>query len=200
MTVTVQTRRNSRWWGLTSYTLSKAEGLQASSSTMAGGPQYTYEVGNADTGGLSFGRDPNNLTNARGTLPNDRTHVLRAMGSISIPRTGLVIAGNFQYLTGLPWAATASLSLPQGVQRILLEPRGSRRLSSQKLLDLRLSKPLHLGERGQVELLLDILNVLNSRAEEGLVDDNSFSQTFGRPNVFVDPRRAKLGVRFILGR
>jgi hypothetical protein len=123
------------------------------------------------------------------------------MGSMSIPRTGLVIAGNFQYLTGLPWAATTSLSLPQGVQRILLEPRGSRRLSSQNLLDLRLSKPLHLGERGQAELLLDLLNVFNSTAEEGLVDDNFFSHTsFGRPNVFVDPRRAMFGVRFILGR
>jgi hypothetical protein len=200
MTVTVQARRNNGFWGLASYTLSKAEGLQASSSTFAGGPQDTYEVGNADTGGLSFGRDPNDLTNARGTLPNDRTHVLRAMGSMSIPRTGLVVAGNFQYLTGLPWAATTSLSLPQGVQRILLEPRGSRRLSSQKLLDLRLAKTLHLGERGQAELLLDLLNVFNSTVEEGLVDDNFFSKTFGRPNVFVDPRRAMLGIRFILGR
>jgi hypothetical protein len=123
------------------------------------------------------------------------------MGSLNMPRAGLVIAGNFQYLTGLPWAATAQISsLPPEGQRVLLEPRGSRRLSSQKLLDLRLSKPIHLGERGQAELLLDVLNVLNSHAEEGLVDDNLFSQNFGRPNVFVDPRRAMLGVRFILGR
>src|SRR5262249_49495242 len=137
--------------------------------------------------------------NAGRTLPNDRTHMVRAMGSISIPRTGLVIGDNFQYLTGLPWAATTALSLPQGVQRILLEPRGSRRLSSQSLLDLRLSKPLHLGEHAQAELLLDVLNVLNSRAEEGLIDDNFFSQNFGRPNVFVDPRRAMLGLRFNFG-
>jgi hypothetical protein len=201
ITVTVQTRGNSHWWGLTSYTLSRAEGLQVSSSTAPGNPQYTYEVGNAGyPAGLSFGRDPNDLTNARGALPNDRTHVLRAMGSLSISRTKLVIAGNFQYLTGLPWAATTSLNLPQGLQRILLEPRGSRRLSSQKLLDLRLSKPLHLGERAQAELLLDVLNVLNSTAEEGLFNDDLFSTNFGRPNLFVDPRRAMFGVRFILGR
>jgi hypothetical protein len=208
MTVTLQTRGNSRWWGLASYTLSKAEGLQVSSSTAPGNPQDTYEVGNAGyPGGLSFGRDPNDLTNARGALPNDRTHVLRAMGSLSIPRTGLVIAGNSQYLTGLPWAATWSLStLKQGVvQGILLEPRGSRRLSSQKLLDLRVSKPLHFGERGQAELLLDVLNVFNSTAEEGLITDNLFNDSqfipnFGRPSVFVDPRRAMFGVRFMLGR
>ena len=35
-----------------------------------------------------------------------------------------------------------TVPLPQGDQRILLEPRGSRRLSSQALLDLRLSRPI----------------------------------------------------------
>src|SRR5262249_7847038 len=128
------------------------------------------------------------------------------MGSMNIPLAGLTIAGNFQYLTGLPWAATAQISslTPEG-QRVLIEPRGSRRLSSQKLLDLRVSKARHLGERGQAELFLDVLNVFNSTAEEGLItdklfDDNRFSPNFGRPNVFVDPRRAMFGVRFMLGR
>ena len=36
----------------------------------------------------------------------------------------------------------AQLSLPQGDQRVLLEPRGSRRLSSQSLLDVRVSKTI----------------------------------------------------------
>ena len=31
---------------------------------------------------LTFGQDPNSLTNARGRLPNDRPHMLRAMGSV----------------------------------------------------------------------------------------------------------------------
>jgi hypothetical protein len=35
-----------------------------------------------------------------------------------------------------------------------------------------------------------------STAEERLADDNLFSQNFGRGSVFVDPRRAMLGVRF----
>jgi hypothetical protein len=34
------------------------------------------------------------------------------------------------------WAATTQERLPQGSRRILLEPRGTRRLSSQSLLDL----------------------------------------------------------------
>jgi hypothetical protein len=51
------------------------------------------------------------------------------MGSVDIPRTGFVLAANFQHFSGKPWTAAAQVTLPQGAQRILLEPRGSRRLS-----------------------------------------------------------------------
>ena len=78
--------------------------------------------------------------------------------------------------------------------------RGSRRLFPQTLLDLRLSRSLRIGETARIELLADVFNVLNSTAEEGLADDNRFSQNFGRPSVFVDPRRAMLGIRFLFGR
>jgi hypothetical protein len=56
------------------------------------------------------------------------------------------------------------------------------------------------GRQGRIELLLDVLNVLNSTAEEGLATDNLFSPNFGVPSVFVDPRRAMLSVRLNLGR
>ena len=157
--------------------------------------------GTTGHGAPLVGRDPNTLTNAIGKLPNDRTHVFRLMGSLEIPRTGVMVATNLQYLTGQPWAATAQVSLPQApTQRVLLEPRGSRRLSSQTLLDVRVSKTLHFAGKGQIELLLDVLNALNKTVEEGLADDNLFSQNFARPNVFVDPRRAMLGVRLALPR
>ena len=67
------------------------------------------------------------LTNARGLLPNDRTHMLRLMGAFDVPRTGFVVAGNLQYFTGKPWAASTQVSVKQGDQRILLETRGTRR-------------------------------------------------------------------------
>ena len=122
-----------------------------------------------------------------------------------MPRTGLVIAANLQCFSGKPWAETAQIalpqaaSLPQGEQRILLESPGSRRLSSQTLLDLRISRPVRIG-RARVELLFDVLNALNDSAEEDLVTDNLFSPTFGQAKVFMDPRRAMLGVRLNLGR
>ena len=105
-----------------------------------------------------------------------------------------------QYFSGKPLAATTFIPLPQGLQRILLEPRGSRRLSPQSLLDLRVSRKILSGESARIELLVDVLNVLNSTAEEELATDNLCSPNFGRPTIFTDPRRAMVGVRLILGR
>ena len=189
--LTVEKRWSDSWQALASYTLSKTEGLQPSSGSSPGQGQFSSTFG-----GNPFGRDPNTLTNATGMLSDDRTHILRVMGSLPIPGTGLVFASNFQYLTGLPWAATAQVSLPQGLTRILLESPGTRRLSSQTLMDLRLSRTIALAQRTRLELLLDVFNAFNSTAEERLADDNLFSQNFGHPSVFVDPRRAMLGVRF----
>lgn len=67
--------------------------------------------------------------------PINFTHMFRVMGSVDVPRTGVAIAANLKYFSGKPWAATAPITVPQtvGDQRVLLEPRGSRRLSSQTL-------------------------------------------------------------------
>jgi hypothetical protein len=123
------------------------------------------------------------------------------MGSVDVPHTGVMLAANFQQFSGKPWAASdlVPLAQGQGTQRILIEPRGSRRLSSQTLLDLRVSRTLGFGQ-GRVELLLDVLNLLNDTAEEALANDNLFSPTFALPTTFVDPRRAMLSVRLNLGR
>src|SRR5206468_11742662 len=161
LVMAVEKRRSHGWQAFGSYTFSRASGLQASSGTTAAGAQ-------SSTGALPnlpFGRDPNELTNARGRLPNDRPHMFRVMGSLNVPRTGFQVAANLQYFSGKPWAATAQINLVQNsLQRVQLEPRGSRRLSSQALLDVRLSRPIPFGRSGRIELLLDVLNVLNDTA------------------------------------
>jgi hypothetical protein len=200
----VEKRRSNGWQAFGSYTFSRAYGLQAYSGTTAAGPQVSTigaPPGAFSTGPITFGRDPNDLTNARGRLPNDRPHMFRVMGSADVPRTGLVFAANLQIASGKPWAATTVMSLPQNTQqRILIEPRGSRRLSSQSLLDLRMSRAFAAGRLGRIELLVDVLNALNDTAEEGLATDNLFSPSFAQPTVFLDPRRAMVGVRLNLGR
>ena len=192
----IEKRRSNGWQAFGSYTLSRDVGLQASSGTTAAGAQSsTVALPN-----LPFGRDPNDLTNAYGRLPNDRPHVIRAMGTVDVPRTGMVVAANLQIFSGKPWASTAQIVLPQGDQRILLEPRGSRRLSSQSLLDVRVSRTIQFGGARSIELFVDVLNALNDTAEEGLASENLFSTNFGQPTSFMDPRRAMVGVRLNLGR
>ena len=195
-------RRSGGWQALGSYTWSKTAGLLTSSAATAAGVQSsTVSPPQPST----FGRDPNDLTNASGRLPNDRPHMLRVMGSADEPRTGLVFAANLQHFTGKPWTAAAQVALPQGDVRVLLEPRGSRRLSSQTLLDIRISRPIRLGNAGRLELMLEVLNLLNDSAEESLATEVQMTQTlmsptFGQPVSFIDPRRAVIGARLNLGR
>ena len=127
--------------------------------------------------------------------------MFRLMGSVDVPHTGVAFAANLQYFSGKPWAATTQVMVPQSDnQRVQLEPRGSRRLSSQSLLDLRVSRIISFRGVGRVEVLVDLLNVLNDNAEEGLATDNLFSPNFGQGVAFVDPRRAMVSARVNLGR
>ena len=197
MVVAVDKRASKNWQASGSYTYSQARGLQVMSNGAADDPQFSTI---ARPGFLTFGQDPNDLTNATGRLPNDRPHVFRATTVMHLPWHGVLVAANLQSFSGKPWAASTQVSLPQGSRRILLEPRGTRRLSSQSLLDLRVSKTLSFGGVGKVDVMLDALNVLNDSAEEALVSDNLFAATFGKPKAFVDPRRAMVGVRLNLGR
>jgi outer membrane receptor protein involved in Fe transport len=195
LVLAAEKRLSGGWQAFASYTYSRVQGLQPSGATTADGAQLSTIASFVPN---TFGQDPNDLTNARGRLPNDRPHIFRAMGRADLFRTGFYVSANFQYFTGKPWAATAQIPLPQGDRRIFLEPRGSRRLSSQSLLDVRLSKTIPMRGLGRVELLLDVFNVLNITAEEMLAADDLYSPNFGRPTVFTDPRRAMFGIRLNL--
>ena len=204
LVVAIEKRRRNGWHASGSYTLSRAFGLQASGGASAAAPQVTT-VAPPPAAGLTFGQNPNDLTNARGRLPNDRPHVLRAMASGEVPRAGLLLAANFQYFSGKPWAASATVRLEGTPRRILLEPRGYRRLSSQSLLDVRISRPFRVGPTTTIHLAVDVLNALNDTAEEGLVSDvvmteREMSSNFGLPSLFMDPRRAMFSARVGWGR
>jgi hypothetical protein len=191
LSLALEKRWSDGWQAQASYSFSEALGMQASSYLGAGASQ------SSSTFGVNFfGSDPNDLTNAEGNLPDDRTHMFRFQGSAEIPMVGILLAAHYQYLIGKPWAAWTRLRLPQGPVEPLVEPRGARRLSPQSLLDLRISKIFHFGKSVRIELLADILNLLNETAEEGLISHNISSENFGKPSRFVDPRHAMIGVRF----
>jgi hypothetical protein len=107
----------------------------------------------------------------------------------------MLLGAGFQYLTGRPYSGFANVTLPQGVRPIFVEPFGSRRLSPQTILDLRVSKIFRLGPTGRIEVLLDVLNALNDAAEEGVATRNFYSPNFGVGVDFIPPRRAMIGAR-----
>ena len=82
--------------------------------------------------------------------------------------------------------------------RVLLEERGSRRLSSQTVVDLRLSKAMTLKGASRVEFGIDVLNLLNDTAEESIVSDRFDAAVVG--NVFLDPRRVMFSVKMSIGK
>ena len=104
------------------------------------------------------------------------------------------------FLDGQVSQDVAAMAAGEVRRSFLLEPRGTRRLPSLTMVDVRVSKAVALGGLGRVELLMDLLNTFNQATEEGLATDNLYSQNFGRPTVYVDPRRVMLGARFALGR
>ena len=185
------------WQASGSYTFSRAYGLQVTSNGAADAPQFSTI---ARPGFLTFGQDPNDLTNATGRLPNDRPHVFRATGVVHLPWKGILVAANLQHFSGKPWAATTQVPLPQGSQRILLEPRGIAPAVVAVAARPAGFEDASSRQRREVDLILDVLNLLDDTAEEALASDNLFSATFGRPTQFMDPRRAMLGVRLNLGR
>ena len=200
--ITAERRRSRGWQAFGSYTLSRAYGLQPSSGTTAAGPQVAT-VGSPPASfapGVTFGQDPNDLINAYGRLPNDRPHMVRVMTSVDVRRTGFVVAANLQYLSGKPWAMTALVNPNEAARSVLIEPRGTRRLSSQTLLDVRVSRAFRFSNLGRVELCLDVLNAFNDTAEESIKSASYDAATLGQPDIFIDPRRAMLSVRFNLGR
>ena len=200
--VAVERRRSRGWQAFGSYTWSRTYGLQPSSGTTAAGTQVAT-VGSPPASfapGVTFGQDPNDLTNARGRLPNDRPHMLRLMSAVDVPRTGIVVAANLQHLSGKPWAKTALINPNEPVRPVLIESRGTERLSSQTLLDFRVSRAFGLGDLGRVELRLDVLNALNDTAEESIRSEVYNAATVGQANIFIDPRRAMLSVKLNLGR
>jgi outer membrane receptor protein involved in Fe transport len=188
--LTAQKRWKDRWQAILSYSYSEAEGLQSQNGTESTGTQ-----GSVTVSFNPFGRDPNDLTHATGILPNDRTHMLRAQGSGEIPRVGILLGAGFQYLTGRPYTGIANVTLPQGVRPIFIEPFGSRRLSAQTILDLRISKIFRFGPARSLEVMLDVLNALDDTAEEGLATRNFYSPNFGVGVDFIPPRRAMIGAK-----
>jgi DNA-binding transcriptional MerR regulator len=69
-------------------------------------------------------------------------------------------------------------------------------VSNQTLIDLRISKIFHIGDGDRrIEVLADILNLGQEKAEESILTLNRYSENFLGPNTYIDPLRAMIGVK-----
>jgi len=154
--VKFQKRMANGWQFLGSLVYSKAYGTWGS----LGGQTWGWEVS---------GNQPNFYTNREGRSNVDRPLIIKLMGSITLPYD-IMLSGFFKHFSGSAWARFANIRPPTSFTianeayrwyyGVLLEPAGSRRNSSQDLLDIRLEKQFKIGDRFTIGAFVDAFNLL----------------------------------------
>ena len=154
---------SNRWRAQISYVWSKAEG------TINNGSEGTYGVS-------SFYASPTmSLINAEGSMSNDRTHEVKAMVGVQIPRVEVAVNAYFRSVSGGTYAPYVQLSggatnysatgyffASSAGRRPSLEPRGNQRLDTLNILDLRLEKIFKVAGDHRLSVYGDIFNALNA--------------------------------------
>jgi len=188
-------RRFQRWFGARlSYTFSKA-------------------IDNAGNAFFFTPQDNSNLRDERGPSDNDQRHRLALSGTFEVPAiksasivrrslSGFQLSYIFSYGSALPFNTilgndrnfdTNSNDRPVGVGR------NSGKGFDFASLDLRLSRRFSLGEKLQLETLVEGFNVLN-RANLQLPNNVTGTgptplPNFGQPTGAADPRQLQFGLR-----
>jgi hypothetical protein len=142
-----------------------------------------------DTSGVP--QDPNRLTY------NNRLNYwhwqYKALGSYELPY-GVGFSASVRVTKGEPYGRTLNTTgLTQGVITLTVEPQGTFFYDTVTLVDLRFAKSVTVGKT-KIEGLLDVFNVNNSPAV--LSTNNQTGATFGAVLTTVNPRIARLGVRW----
>lgn len=138
--------------------------------------------------------DPNQLINFEGRLFNDPSIAWKIAGTYAFP-WGVNTGWFFRHQSGDTWTPRVLVrGFNQGPFRILGLPRGSNRLPSQNILDLRVEKQFPLYN-GQLRFTADIFNVFNSAYVTAIEDRYEFD-SFGQPTELTPPRTIRLGLRY----
>ncbi len=204
---------SNRWRGQVSYVWSETKG------TINNGGEGTYGVGNF------YASPTQSLVNADGSLSNDRTHEIKAMLGIQIPKVELAVNAYFRSVSGGTYAPFVQLSgstvgysttgyyyAGSSGRRPALEPRGSRRFDTLNILDLRLEKIFKLGGGDhRLSAYSDILNALNADTISAVFTrvptttvfnpppaavGSTTAVPFGGPATVVSPRQIQIGARW----
>jgi hypothetical protein len=189
-------RFSSRWQLLASYVYGHATG--------------TIDNGFADD--IGYGGavgDPNFWTNAKGTLTNDPTHMIKIQGTYVLP-FDINFNAYYQGITGNAWTTQYRTSrYNQGRVTFYAEPRGSHHYPMVNLLDVRLEKVFTLAQKYRLGLMVDVFNVFNNNTVTSWGNRIGNSTTWYQDGVtypstgghelynIVRPRQARVGVRLI---
>ena len=154
--------------------------------------------------------NPNNTLDAsgQGRGANDQPHAFKLLGSYQAP-WGINVGANFQALSGLPIDRTLTVAFAQGSHGVPVEPRGTYRASTLRLLSLRADKGVRFSGH-RAAFVAELHNVLNSSAGQssfGALTQSFASQAafdaarsttsyFGRTQEIVAPRVLKIGLKF----
>ena len=167
---------------------------------IAGSIVFSRIRGNADNDtdegfGVSLNLDsPNSEINSEGRLANDVLAEVKLHGYYQLP-WGINTAAYFRHFSGDTWTPLISVSeLDPVAFYIFAVPRGSNRLPSRNIVDIRLEKMFSVY-RGQLRFTLDVFNLFNT-AYPLSVNDVFENPNFGRPTSVSAPREVRVGVRY----
>ncbi len=191
-------RFSNRWQGRVSYVLQKSEGSQDNDGFSSYGKSTLYESASRA------------LVNRYGRLTNDRTHEVKVLASYQVPRIDVTVGAYFQLVSGRTYtpfqqfgSSVINFVSASSGRRVLLEPLGTRREPTRKLLNLRFEKSFTAAGGNRFGLFADITNVTNSGVITDIQDRYpSVSITgvgavpFGAPRAITAPRQVSLGARW----
>jgi len=196
-------RMSNNWLAQISYVWSRTEGHLSNGSLASAGTSRFFETPALST------------VNTFGRALNDRPHELKVLAGYQIPKADVMVSAFYRNVSGRTYTPFAQLSSTEMAgypssswRRPLLAPRGSYRLPTEKVLDLRFEKIFRIGGRGdRLGLFADITNVFNetiitstqNRYPSAAVTTPSGSPAtvlFAGPSAINPPRQVQLTARW----
>jgi hypothetical protein len=178
---TVTKRMSKGWQVLAGYTIQQQKG--------------TYTRGLTD----DF-NNPNNEINRKNSILNyDATQMFKILSNYTLPKS-IALGLNYQHYTGYPLdpnngPPTAVFeNLNQGQVSVIGETIGNIRLPNVDIVNLRISRPTHLGDRFNLEPIVDLFNISNANTVISEVPTGGSS--FEKPTNQLNPFIARFALRF----
>jgi outer membrane receptor protein involved in Fe transport len=143
------------------------------------------------TAGLFF--NPNDQINATGRDPAVEPVLVKLQGTYRA-RWGILLSGYYRYSSGVVYTRQLVVrGLPQGTTTIFAEPLGASELPHNHNVDVRVEKSVRIPHGIRFAASVDVFNLLNASTITAV--GTSTGVNLGRPQVIVNPRIARVGVR-----